>query len=145
MTVIPGGGAEKSECIRLRQSLGEAVATFTDRLSTVALLDRDLGAAASVDGVYYLPVGMIENLLLDPDAIWEAIQSVMENTRLVTVDDVNATLTRILDAAEDSEAERRALNELGYPLLSTGSTCRRGSRQAAAAAADITVSFSTSV
>ena len=35
---------------------------------------------------------MIENFLLDPDSIWEALQSVIERTALRTVDDVSNAL-----------------------------------------------------
>jgi hypothetical protein len=115
VTIIPGGG--KADCIRLQQLLQGALTVYTDRLQVVALLDRDLSDQAPHDGVHLLPVGMIENLLLDPDAIWEAVQSVVERTDLTTVDDVSAALSRVLDEAQPAEIERRILKALGTRLF----------------------------
>jgi hypothetical protein len=56
---------------------------------------------------------MIENLLLDPDSIWEAIQSIVERTTLRTVDAIAAALDMIIDAATEEEIERRILAEIG--------------------------------
>jgi hypothetical protein len=81
-------------------------------LRVVALLDRDVD-----DGnegiVKLLPVSMIENLLVDPDVMFEAIESVRERTELRTIEDVTNALDELLTEAEGSEVGRRAAAALG--------------------------------
>lgn len=109
--LISGGG--KAECIRLVQSLNSLVQEFSPRVRAVALLDQDIPQHDPPPHVKYLPVSMIENLLLDPDAIWEAIQSVVERTGLSSVDDVEAALDAVLEACEEHEVTRRTFKGLG--------------------------------
>ena len=111
VTVIPGGG--KGQCLALAAALREALRSFTDRLVACALLDRDIAEASPPQGVHYLPVSMIENFLLDPDSIWDAIQSVVEKTGFRTVEDVANTLDSVLTGLEAEEVERRALTAIG--------------------------------
>jgi hypothetical protein len=111
VTLISGGG--KGECIKLRKRLQEALAEFSKRLPVLALLDRDLSEETPDDQTAFLPVSMIENFLLDPDAIWEAIQSVVEKTSFKSVEDVGMALDKILDRHEQAEVERRVLRSLG--------------------------------
>ena len=56
---------------------------------------------------------MIENFLLDPDSIWEALQSVIERTAFRTVDDVSNALDVTLLAMQQGEIGRRTAVELG--------------------------------
>jgi len=56
---------------------------------------------------------MIENFLLDPDALWEAIQSVVEKTPFRSVGDLKSALDALLNEAEEAEVERRAIVSLG--------------------------------
>lgn len=103
-TLISGGG--KSECIALLRALAPALAEFTQSLRVVALLDRDMTEV--VDGpVTLLPVSMIENFLLDPEVIFDAIESVIDRTGFHTVDDVQAALDQVITACEPSEVDRR--------------------------------------
>jgi hypothetical protein len=115
VTVVAGGG--KADCIRLRELLGKTLLTFSTRIRAVALLDRDLATAAPPPGVLYLPVSMIENFLLDPHAIWEAIQSVVEKTAFKSVDDVSAGLDTVLDGQTADEVERRVVQAVGRHLF----------------------------
>ncbi|MHB8543037.1 MAG: AAA family ATPase [Leptospirales bacterium] len=119
VTVIPGGG--KHECKALVRVINENLKVFSPNLQAIALLDRDNEEAVESDLIRLLPVAMIENFLLDPDSIWEAIQSVVERAGLNTVDDVDDALAKVLDTAEDDEVGRRAGTELGsihfYPRL----------------------------
>lgn len=112
VTMIPGGG--KGECLRLLEVLNEALPEFSGQLRAVALLDRDLMQGESQNpAVTYLPVSMVENFILDPDAIWEAIQSVSEIAGFGSVDGVGEALSVVLDESEDSEVGRRVLASLG--------------------------------
>jgi energy-coupling factor transporter ATP-binding protein EcfA2 len=109
-SMIAGGG--KSECRSLLNALNNVLPQYSTGLRAVALLDRD-GETREEVGVRLLPVAMIENFLLDPETIWEAIQSVVERTPLDSVEAVAAALDQILDELEPEEAERRALRLLG--------------------------------
>jgi predicted ATP-dependent endonuclease of OLD family len=94
VTLIPGGG--KAECKALLRVLNEALQHFSSQLQAVALLDRDTDVGSGDARIELLPVSMIENFLLDPDSMWEAIQSVLEKTTFRTVDDVGNALDDII-------------------------------------------------
>lgn len=110
VTLIAGGG--KRECISLLRSLAPALAEFSTALRVVALLDKDCAEIVK-DGVELLPVSMIENFFLDPDVIYEAIESVRARTSFATIDDVTAALDAILTGARDREIGRRVAAALG--------------------------------
>ena len=111
VTVVAGGG--KADCIRLRKVLETALHDFSAHMRAIALLDRDLTTAAPPAAVTYLPVSMIENFLLDPHAIWEALQSVVEKTGFKSVEDVSSALDVLLDSLMPEEVERRVVGALG--------------------------------
>jgi predicted ATPase len=115
VTVVAGGG--KPDCIRLRESLQKSLLAFSSKIRAVALLDRDLATGSPPGGVEYLPVSMIENFLLDPDAIWEAIQSVVERTEFKSIDDVSGQLDASLDARTEAEIDRRVVVGVGRHLF----------------------------
>ena len=110
VTVIPGGG--KGECKALLENLRPALKLLHGQLNAVALLDRDHDSRIE-NGIHLLPVAMIENLLLDPKAIWEAIQSVLDETQFSSQSDVSNAIDQILDSLENEEIERRAIFALG--------------------------------
>jgi hypothetical protein len=97
----------------LLEALDSALKVFSPQLRAIALLDKDYSEASSDPRVILLPVSMIENFLLDPDSIWEAIQSVVERSGLSTVDDVEQALNAVLDELESQEVERRVIQQLG--------------------------------
>lgn len=109
-TVISGGG--KRECVMLATALQQALTGFAPALKVVALLDRDINDGND-EIVKVLPVSMIENLLVDPDVLFEAIESVLDRTTLRTVDDVTHALDRLLIDAESREVGRRTSAALG--------------------------------
>lgn len=117
VSIIPGGG--RSECLALVRGLREAVRSFSSQLRTVALVDRDYKPPAGTieTDVFPLPVTMIENFLIDPDAIWAAIQSVAEKTTLNSKVAVESAITVILDALEADEIARRAAEKLGTAIF----------------------------
>ena len=116
VTVIAGGG--KSECRALVQGLRGALASFSGQLRAVALVDRDYAMVPSDDtDVFVLPVTMIENFLLDPEVIWQAIQSVSEKAGFLATADVDAALSKILDEFETEEVDRRAVSKLGTAMF----------------------------
>lgn len=111
VTLIPGGG--KSECKALLRVLNDALQQFSTQLQAVALLDRDIEVASGDTLIELLPVSMIENFLLDPDSMWEALQSVLEKTTFRTVDDVGNALDQIISGLTDAEVGRRTALALG--------------------------------
>lgn len=106
LTVISGGG--KSECQALVRSLNGVLSSIAGNLKSVALLDRDTvqGGETQPDQVL-LPVSMIENLLVDPESIFRAIQPVLHKTAFASPQDISAALDAILDAMSDHEVSRR--------------------------------------
>ena len=116
VTIVPGGG--KSQCEALVNNLAEAMKPFSQKINAVGLLDRDYeGNANSQVKIVKLPVTMIENFLIDPDAIWHAIQSVVEKTELQSMASVELKLAAILDELEANEIERRAIARLGFTIF----------------------------
>jgi uncharacterized protein (DUF2267 family) len=109
-TLVSGGG--KRECVALARGLHQALAEFSTHLKVVALLDKDI-EPDSGGLVKLLPVSMIENLLVDPDVIFEAIESVRDRTTFRTVDDVANALDQLLSDLEIDEIGRRAAGVLG--------------------------------
>lgn len=110
VTMIAGGG--KRECVSLLRALGPALSQFSSLLRVIALLDKDC-TTFTEDGIELLPVSMIENFFLDPDVLFEAIESVRERTALTTVDDVTIALDTLLTDARDVEIGRRVAALLG--------------------------------
>lgn len=106
LTVLSGGG--KSECQSLIRTLNGLLAPIAPNLRAVALLDRDtLQEPPETPGVVYLPVSMVENLLVDPDVIFRATETVRHKTPLQTVADVAKAIDRILEDIVDHEVSRR--------------------------------------
>lgn len=106
VTIIPGGG--KSECRVLVSSLTDLIKEFSPELKAYALLDRDLEVEESEDPLlYYLPVSMIENLLIDPKVIWDAIVTVRHKTDFMVEADVVKALDDLLGELEGAEMVRR--------------------------------------
>lgn len=139
-TIISAGG--KGECKALVASLSSALGTFSSKLRAVALLDRDYQEQADTPDIHLLPVAMIENLLLDPDAIWEAIQSVVEKAGLLTVDDVATAIDTVLDELEAAEIARRTVSSLGVVRFRAHTPVNEISTRAATFADDVLKRYS---
>jgi ABC-type multidrug transport system ATPase subunit len=130
VTLLPGGG--KAECRALLTALNGVLGQFSTGMRAIALLDRDMDVNPNDNDVVLLPVSMIENFLLDPHSIWEAIQSVVEKTGFRSVEDVATALTAILDQMHEREVNRRAVQALGTayfrpsgPLMEVPEMARR--------------------
>ena len=116
VTVLAGGG--KVQCKQLARSLAQ---TFSSELSSqigaYALVDRDLDVVEANEDdphVKYLPVSMIENLLVDPEVIWKAIHLTLHKTEFQRLDEVEKSLDLILDDLEEHEVDRRIKDKVGY-------------------------------
>lgn len=106
LSIVAGGG--RAECQALVSRLNQLLASIAPGLSAVALLDRDVDTDP-VEGsdVRYLPVSMIENLLVDPSVIWEALATVHHKLALTSADDVALALNTICDDLQEHETARR--------------------------------------
>jgi hypothetical protein len=91
----------------------EVLQQFSSHLQAVALLDRDTAVGSGDALIELLPVSMIESFLLDPDSMWEALQSVLEKTTFRTVDDVGNALGEIISGLTVAEVGRRIALGLG--------------------------------
>jgi hypothetical protein len=106
LTVVTGGG--KSECQNLVQTLNQLLQPLSPSLKAVALLDRDVDETEpGLSEVILLPVSMVENLLVDPEVIFDAIITVRHKTPFKNVEQITTALESILDALADHEIDRR--------------------------------------
>jgi energy-coupling factor transporter ATP-binding protein EcfA2 len=106
LTVLSGGG--KSECQSLIRTLNELLVPIAPNLKAVALLDRDtLQDAPAAASVIYLPVSMVENLLIDPDVIFRVTATVRHKTAFQTESEVAQAIDQILEDIHDHEVSRR--------------------------------------
>jgi len=112
VNIVAAGG--KSEVRALVSKINHLFSQIAPSLTATALLDRDLEESHQ-DGhetEILLPVSMIENLLLDPDAIWNAISLVRHKTTLNSAADVGMAIDRILDELAPEEVSRRVKNSV---------------------------------
>ena len=106
LTVLAGGG--KSECRSLVKSLNDCLPTLAGNLKAVALLDRDtLDESPAQQDQFWLPVSMIENLLVDPDVIFRATETVRHKTSLHSPEQVSNAIDAVLRSLYDHEVGRR--------------------------------------
>ena len=109
-------GGSKNQCKVLAQSLTELfLKELGAPIQALALVDRDSDPDNSEDAtVHQLPVSMIENFLVDPDVIWEAIMVVRHKTKFNNTSEVESALDTILDQMESYEVSRRVMAGVGY-------------------------------
>lgn len=112
LTVVPGGG--KAQCIQLAESLTELLHQYSPHLFAYALVDRDLEAGPIGDTVIQLPVSMVENFLVDPEVIWDAIVTVRHKTVFQSRQDVDEAIDKVLDDLEPVEVNRRIKAQVGF-------------------------------
>jgi hypothetical protein len=98
-----GRGSAAKSASDLRAAAAETLAG----VPVFALVDRDQGTTSDDDHVISWPVSMIENLLLDPDAIWAVLEPHREQISLDGAHNVRAELTRIADDLTDDEVRLR--------------------------------------
>lgn len=122
-TLLPCGG--KSEAIKAAEALRTALPGETlNIISVYALLDRDTDdSAAQEAGNILLPVAMIENWLLNPQAIWAVIKKYDEHITLRSAVDVKDALVQIAISMRQSEIDIRVSRALRpFRILPLGKT-----------------------
>lgn len=136
LTVVAGGG--RSECLSLVQRLNEVLAATAPHLKAVALLDRDVDENPAETGeTRYLPVSMIENLLVDPDVIWEALVTVRHKLGLKSVSEIAAALDVICTDLHEHELARRVKAGLSAKVFRVQDPVRQARAQVEAFSRDL--------
>ncbi len=103
--LVPTGG--RNEAIRSATGLREAAPDNLPGLPVFCLVDADQVATGDPDYAVSWPVAMIENLLLDPDAIWELLAPHRERLPLNSRDDVETKLRDIARSLREDEIRLR--------------------------------------
>ena len=110
---VPSGG--RSQAIKAATDLRNPSLTELPGLPVFALVDRDQSAGTEADYVITWPVCMIENLLLDPDAIWSLLEPMKENVRLTSAANVTAILRQYCEENRDREIRLRVRRRIEQP------------------------------
>lgn len=107
-TFIPTGG--KSEVIKIVTKLREFLPEQSFKIKIYGLTDMDQ-ARGGIDGIFTLPVCMIENLLLNGQALLVYLQSI-DITTFSTKEDLIKELNTIGASLKDEEISYRVMKEL---------------------------------
>jgi ABC-type branched-subunit amino acid transport system ATPase component len=107
--LVPFGS--KGEAIKAMKRLREMLPSVLPILSVHALVDADQGGKSEA-GVISLPVSMIENLLLVPEAIWKVLSPQKEKAGLSNLVEVRTALDRIVGDYRDEEIALRVQRAL---------------------------------
>lgn len=106
LSILSGGG--RAQCATLAAQLNQALSDISPNLKAVALVDRDVDAEViETQALRYLPVSMIENLLVDPDVIWSALSIVQHKLSVRSSQEVAAALDDLCNELEAVEVSRR--------------------------------------
>lgn len=118
-TFVPTGG--KGNVIKLVQQLREHLPEESFKIRINGLVDKDQ-SKNSLTGVFLLPVCMIENLLLNEEAIFEYFQS-LGIVELSNVQTLKEKLKEIADGLKDEEIACRIMRKLkSYTVRISGIT-----------------------
>lgn len=107
-TFVPTGG--KGNVIKLVRQLREHLPEESFRIKINGLVDKDQ-SENSLDGIFFLPVCMIENLLLDEEAIFEYFKSI-NITDFSDHKAVNEKLKEIANCFKNEEIAFRIMRKL---------------------------------
>lgn len=118
--LVPTGG--RSEAIRSARGLRAVAPDNLPGIPVFCLVDADQAAAGDPDYAISWPLAMIENLLLDPDAIWELLAPHREGLSLTSRDDVETELRKIARTLREDEIRLRVsalIKPLRIPIQPT--------------------------
>lgn len=141
ITVTPS--SSKSECIARARNLSDMMKSLGSNAQVRALVDRDVDTETHDESVQMLPVSMVENFLIDPAVIFEALELVIEKTDFERVSDVEQAITSILDSMENHEVERRVKASLGTKIFRVKGPLALAERQIEEHLQSINSTFST--
>lgn len=113
--VVPSKG--KGQVVSAAKQLRGALKDGDLHLPVFALVDLDQGGTDRPEWAIVWPVAMIENLLLDPDAIWELMKPSTQECGLGSVGDVKVALRKLAEAQLKDEVRLRVMRSWP-PLVS---------------------------
>ena len=120
--------------MRAAEQLREAGAETLPGIPVFALVDADQAQHADNEQVISWPVAMIENLLLDPEAIWAVLEPHREKLGVDSPAAVGTRLTEIVQGLAQDEARLR-VQSLQRPVVTRLEIQRRDDVEAAKEAA----------
>jgi hypothetical protein len=97
----------RAEVARSARRLRQAMAEEMPGIPVFGLVDRDRAAVEDEDYVVSWPVAMVENLLLDPEQIWQLLAPSRERLSLGGPGDVDRELRRIAGERREDEIRLR--------------------------------------
>jgi hypothetical protein len=103
----------RAQAIASATRLREAATEGLPGIPVFALVDLDQAVGVDPDYAIRWPVAMIENLLLDADAIWELLSPHRERIDLGSREEVHEALRQIARALRVDEVRLRVQGELG--------------------------------
>jgi hypothetical protein len=109
--MVPASG--RREAITSAHRLREAAQEGLPGIPVFALVDQDQGLETDPDFAITWPVAMVENLLLDPEGIWDLLVPHRERVPFSAAADVDAELRRIAQDLRADEIRLRAGGGLG--------------------------------
>jgi len=107
-TFVPTGG--KANVIKTVQQLRDHLPTEHFGIKIFGITDQDQ-TRTSLDGIYVLPVSMIENLLLHEDCLFECVTT-LGVSAFATIDQLKESLSKIVQELKDEEIEFRIMRNL---------------------------------
>lgn len=99
--------AGQRQVVASADKLREAVSDVIPGLPVFALVDADQHQSDDPDWVVSWPVCMIENLLLDSDAIWQVLKPHREHVELASAGEIEQVLLNIAASLIDDEIRLR--------------------------------------
>jgi hypothetical protein len=103
--LVPAGG--RTEAIRSATRLREVASDNLPGISVFCMLDADQATADDPDYAVSWPVAMIENLLLDPAALWKLLFPHRDRHSLRSEGEIESELRDIAQALRDDEIRLR--------------------------------------
>lgn len=100
--------AGRAEAVRAASQLRDAASDGLPGVPVFALVDADRADAGDPDYAISWPVAMIENLLLDPEALWQVLAPFTEQTGLNSSQAIDEELRRIAREQAKDEIRLRA-------------------------------------
>jgi len=114
--LVPARG--RREAIAAASTLRDPSLTELPGLPVFALVDQDQSSLSAGDHIVTWPVTMMENLLLDPVAIWSLIEPFKERVGLHSLADVETALRGYCTARHAEEVRLRMAPRVAKPSIS---------------------------
>jgi hypothetical protein len=111
--LVPSQG--RTQVIAGARALRDPALTELPGIAVFALVDHDEEEPTTEDFVITWPVCMIENLLLEPQALWRLVEPIKERVGLASEEEIRTILDGIVTDRKEGEIEMRVLRHLAQP------------------------------